>query len=73
MHLIPVPERLRGMAAHRERLHGEGYRDEHLKEAVRAGALQVYRCAAPPRHPARTNSAGCRVLRTHPGVRVRST
>lgn len=45
MELAPIAERLRRTAAHREELHGEGYRDAQLRAAVRAGAIEVHRRA----------------------------
>ncbi len=45
MHLLPITERLRGAAAHREQLRDEGYRDTHLRAAVHAGEVDVFRRA----------------------------
>lgn len=45
MQLVPVSDRLRGTAVHRQQLRGEGYSAEQLRAAVRAGAVELYRRA----------------------------
>lgn len=45
MQLVPVSDRLRGTAVHREQLRGEGYSAEHLRAAVRSGAVELFRRA----------------------------
>lgn len=45
MQLVPISDRLRGTAEHRQQLRGEGYSAEQLRAAVRAGAVELYRRA----------------------------
>ncbi|RKS94349.1 very-short-patch-repair endonuclease [Microbacterium sp. AG790] len=45
MQLVPVSDRLHGMAVHRQQLRGEGYSAEQLRAAVRSGAVELYRRA----------------------------